>query len=170
MSSHCLGSWNDFNTISIGRPASSTGSNLRKQLEEIRLNSRRRASNWMDSVDAELEEVLEECSSDNWDGYGAPIVKEAAITMARITARALNQMVRSSVPAPDVVPEVDGDISRSWTRDHGRGFSLSVSDHHTLSFAGTIAKGIERHGTETFDGMDSGSLREIAGYLERLYA
>lgn len=115
-------------------------------------------------------QIRHECGVPNWDGYGAPPIKEAALEKARAVAEALNRFVPSAIPAPDVVPETDGDVSLSWTRDSQRGLSVSCSDHDTISFAGILAKGIERHGTEEFDRSNPLALEEIARHLKRLYA
>jgi hypothetical protein len=121
-------------------------------------------------VDAELSEIRVECGQINWDGYGGRPITPEVIDKASEISAALFALVPPGIPAPDAVPEGDGNVSLSWTRDRHHRFSVSMGGDDLLSFAGIIRRGIERHGTEEFDGSDPSVLQEIAGYIARLYS
>jgi hypothetical protein len=145
------------------------GQLVTRELRKVQQEATARASNWSVSVDSAIAEIARDCCQANCDGYGAPPTKVAALKNARELAAALFEILPTGVPAPDVVPEIDGDVSLSWTRDRLRGISVSVSDHDRLSFAGILDKGAQRHGVEIFDGSDRRVLQEIAQYIARLY-
>jgi hypothetical protein len=149
--------------------AGTTGRQMAEVLREVLRSGEVRASNWSVSVDSSIAEIMRECAQSNWDGYGAPPVKQRALQNARSLAVSLFEVLPTGIPAPDVVPEVDGDVSLSWTRDRNRGLSISVSDHDRLNFAGVLDKGVERHGVEVFDGEDRRILQELGQYIARLY-
>jgi hypothetical protein len=91
-----------------------------------------------------LDDLTEECSKANWDGYGAiPLNANAS----RI-ARAILQTISGSFPAPDIVPEPDGEIAFEWENNDGSIFSLSMGGNGMLAFAGVYADGTKIHGSE----------------------
>lgn len=149
--------------------ASETGRLVRDGLEKIQRESSERASNWSLSLEAELAEIGVESGHANWDGYGGCPVTTKALRRASALSAALFALVPSGIPAPDAVPERDGNVSLSWTPDRHRCFSVSVGDGDLLNFAGILRRGVERHGTEVFDGSDPSVLQEIARYIARLY-
>lgn len=149
--------------------ASDTGNAVRDELEKIQCSSSDRASNWSSTVDAELSEIRIECGQTNWDGYGGDPITLEVLRRASAISAALFALVPPGIPAPDAVPEGDGNVSLSWTRDRHRRFSVSTGEDGLLSFAGIIRRGVERHGTEEFDGSDPSILQEIARYISRLY-
>jgi hypothetical protein len=145
------------------------GQLVAQELRRVRQEATDRASNWSLSVSSAIEEIARGCAHANWDGYGAPPTKVEALENARTLAAGLFEVLPTGIPAPDVVPEIDGDVSLSWTRDRYRGLSISVSDHDRISFAGVLDKGVERHGIEVFDGSDRRVLQEFGQYVARLY-
>jgi hypothetical protein len=170
MSSYTLTFPRDIDALFEGTSAAGpAGQAVQRALRDIYLETKARASNWSQSVESEVAEIATDCSLENWDGYGAPPVKPAALEGVRRLADALLALVPAGIPAPDVVPDVDGDVSLSWTRDRRRGLSISVNARGEMSFAAILDKGVERHGVETFDGMDRSALQEIARYVARLY-
>lgn len=169
MSSIALTFPRGINIFEAAPPASDTGRLVSVGLEEIQQETSERASNWSSTVDAELAEIGVECGQTNWDGYGARPVTREVLNKASMLARMLFALLPSGIPAPDAVPERDGNVSLSWTRDRHRRFSVSVGEDDLLSFAGILERTRERHGTEEFDGSDSSVLQEIARYIATLY-
>lgn len=155
-----------FEGTSAAGPA---GQAVRTELRKIYQGARARASDWSQSVESEIAEIVRDCSTENWDGYGAPPVKRLALENVQRLSEALFALLPTGIPGPDVVPDIDGDVSLSWTRDRHRGLSISVDDQNKIHFAGVLDKGVERHGVETFDGVDRRVLQEIAQYIARLY-
>lgn len=93
-----------------------------------------------------LNEVYEECSEPNWDGYGgAPISLEAYFE-----AMKLLRIIPNSFPMPDILPEPDGGIGLEWYKDRGFSFGISVCGKDTITYAGRFGKNSETYGTEDF--------------------
>lgn len=149
--------------------ASDTGRMVREEIARIRCASAARASNWALSIGNDLEEIALECGEANWDGHGARPITANALKRAKTLASVLFILVPSGIPAPDVVPERDGDVALSWTRDRHRHLSVSISEDGVVNFAGILSRGVERHGSETFDGSDPSVLQDIARYVGRLH-
>jgi hypothetical protein len=95
----------------------------------------------------DLQSVAQECSSPNWDGYGAaPVVQEAVGQAYRfLTALPLG------TSAPSVGAEPDGHIVFEWYHSPRRTLSVSVSPEGELHYAALL--GLRKiHGTEPFFG------------------
>ena len=94
-----------------------------------------------------LSTVLRECSQENWDGYGALPVSEAAYS----EAEKLLRLLPLDIPIPDVIPEPTGELAFEW-RNRDRFFLLSVGGSNTISYAGIFDKGEggKTHGTVRF--------------------
>lgn len=149
--------------------AGDAGRLVRAELADVQRRYSERASNWSSSVETELAEIGVECNQPNWDGYDARPITMEVLKRANALAALLFTLLPSGIPAPDAVPERDGNVSLSWTRDRHRRLSVSIGEDDLLSFAGILGKGIERHGSEEFDGSDPRLMQEIAGYVARLY-
>lgn len=94
-----------------------------------------------------LRELAAECLEENWDGYDGRAVSEAVVLRAEAFIRALPE----DVPAPELAPEPDGQISFDWLPSRTRTFTLSVNAGNRLAYAWIdgFSKG---HGVELFDG------------------
>lgn len=130
------------------------------------------ASDWLPTVEAALRNIKNECGSPNWDGSGAKPVSDQTIRLAEKIAEMLFTLLPKGTPAPDVIPEADGEICINWSVDSGRLFSLSVGPHGNINFAGQFGGGI--HGWQPVDTTNRDSLeeslQELAGHIGRLYA
>ena len=94
-----------------------------------------------------LAEAAAEASVEDWDGYGALPVLDAAIESAAAFIRALP----SSVIQPEVAVDPDGQISLEWFGAKDRIFSISFGDRGRVAYAGI--DGSDRwRGAEQFDG------------------
>jgi hypothetical protein len=93
-----------------------------------------------------LRELVEECSEDDWDGYGASAVNVAVVANSESFIRALPD--RFEIPELSVDP--DGDISFDWIPDHTKTFTLSVNGSNRLAYA--WIDGVDRgHATAKFE-------------------
>ncbi|MFZ2629261.1 MAG: hypothetical protein WAX67_10315 [Rugosibacter sp.] len=94
-----------------------------------------------------LRGVEKECSSTDWDGYGAAAIEQETIRQA---ARFLNVLPLGMI-APSVGAEPDGHITFEWYRSPRRILSVSVSPEGDLHYAALL--GYSRaYGTEPFFG------------------
>lgn len=94
-----------------------------------------------------LEDIFKECSSDDWDGYGAKAIN--AYTY-RNAWRFINTLP-SYLPLPELGCEPDGQITFEWFKDSSNIISISVSQDSYLHFA-SISGYRKRFGTEYFLG------------------
>jgi hypothetical protein len=108
-----------------------------------------------------LDRVVAACSLDGWDGYGARAISQRTYKIARAFLDELPMWL----PAPDIVPESDGDIAVEWDFGPHRVFSVSIGERGQMHFAGLFGNGVERHGVEPFDGVLP---TEFVGYITRL--
>ena len=97
---------------------------------------------------AELNQVYVECSSRDWDGYGAEPVSQSAEEFATGFLLALPL----GTPAPAVGAEPDGHITLEWYKSPRRTLSVSVSPEGLLHFAALMGSS-KQYGTEPFYGI-----------------
>ncbi|MGB5108127.1 MAG: hypothetical protein WBP29_03710 [Candidatus Zixiibacteriota bacterium] len=96
----------------------------------------------------ELREIEGECSSQNWDGYGAAAVTRETIEIARLFL----QKLPLGVPGPAVGADPDGDITFEWYYDPSRILSVSLGTDNVIHYACIMADR-KYHGEEPFLGM-----------------
>lgn len=95
-----------------------------------------------------LHEIADECSGENWDGYGAEPINLLALWNAEDLIRALPD----GFPVPEVAPEPDGSISLDWTESVTRRLSASIGPSNRFAFA--WLNGTERgHAVVAFEGV-----------------
>lgn len=153
----------EMRTLARGSPeAGLEGLKVRRELEGAKLHARTAASALHSLAYTTLEEVRAECSAASWDGYGASPISAATIERAR----SFLDDLPSSLPAPDIVPESDGDLAIEWHLGPRRVFSVSIGAQGPLHFAGLFGEE-ERHGVEPFGGVVSS---EILGYVRKLFS
>ena len=93
-----------------------------------------------------LLEILEECSQENWDGYGAQAIIPAAVG----EAFTILEKLPSSIEMPAIVPEPHGGIGFEWRSGRSRALVMSVIGQRTISFAGIFESG-RFHGSDYFE-------------------
>lgn len=94
-----------------------------------------------------IRELAVECSSDDWDGYGATAIDSSVVRNAEEFIRVLPD----NLPVPEVSPEPDGSISLDWIRTPNQVVSVSIGSTNRLAFA--WLDGSERgHSVLNFDG------------------
>lgn len=118
--------------IPIDRGVSETAVTLQKTVEEILGDCSRSVTLDDQSMMHALLEVLEECSVDNWDGYGAKSISLDSYRNAQLFAMTLP----TTIPLPEVSVDPDGEVSFEWYRGPRMVFSLSISAHNEINYAG----------------------------------
>lgn len=109
-----------------------------------------------------LEQVFEECSEDNWDGYGASAVEVDTY----LESRRFLQSLPTTIPIPEITVEPDGEIAFEWYVAPRKILSVSVGSHNILTYAGLFGLS-KTHGTEYFgDELPA----TILSNLQRLFA
>lgn len=92
-----------------------------------------------------LDEVYQECSEANWDGYAAQPATEDAYNEAFRLVR----LLPSNIPLPEILPEPTGTIGLEWSKGRRLVFVVSVSGDNFITYAGLF--GVNKiHGTEYF--------------------
>lgn len=117
----------------------------------------------LDDVLQSLNEVLEECSEEGWDGYDArPITEEAYLEAKRLIE---SLPFTSFIPMPEIIPEPNGEIALEWSKGKRLVFVASVSGKNEIVYAGLFGSN-KTNGTEYFgDSLPS----IIVENLKRLY-
>jgi hypothetical protein len=132
------------------------------------------AMDWSPSIAAKLEEIRAECSEPNWDGEEAQAISNAVLAVVESVVRSFNITMPRNIPAPDIIPENDGEICLSWDLADGRSFSISLGSHGKMNYAGQLGKKGVVHGWQPIDISDPRILREdieeVARQIIRLYS
>jgi len=93
----------------------------------------------------DLIKVAEECSSADWDGYGAAPIRNETFWQAYHFLSALP----FGFPTPSVGAEPDGHLTFEWHRSSRRTLSISVSPEGDLHYAALLGAS-KAYGTEPF--------------------
>ena len=93
-----------------------------------------------------LDNIFNECSKKNWNGYNAPPLRKKAYN----EARKIIEELPPNIPMPDIVPEPDGDIGLDWYREKHFGFTISVSGNNKINYAGVFGEGNTTSGNMCF--------------------
>lgn len=118
------------------RGVSETAVILQKAFEEMLGDCSRSATLDDQSMMHSLSEALEECSVDNWDGYGAKAISPDSYRNAQLFATTLP----TTMPLPEVSVDPDGEISFEWYRGPRMVFSLSIGAHNEINYAGLFGR------------------------------
>jgi len=94
----------------------------------------------------ELYDLLEECVSENWDGYGAQPIDPNSFNEAERFILSLPTTVR----APEVDVDPDGEISLEWYLEPRKVFSVSIGKRNEITYAGLYGLN-KTYGREYFD-------------------
>jgi len=116
----------------IDRGVSETAAILQKAVEEMLGDCSRSVTLDDQSIMNALSEVLEECSVDNWDGYGAKAISIESYRNAQLFVMTLP----TTIPFPEISVDPDGEVSFEWYRGPRMVFSLSIGAHNEISYAG----------------------------------
>ncbi len=80
---------------------------------------------------SDLRAIAVDCAQADWDGYGAKPVSHTVLLRAEAFIRALP----TSISAPEISAEPDGQISFDWLPSRTRTFTLSVNTGNRLAYA-----------------------------------
>jgi hypothetical protein len=131
------------------------------------------ASDWLPTVDAALRGLRDDCQKADWDGQGALAITDKVIAITENVVGALFTLLPKGIPAPDLIPEADGEICISWSVDTDRQVSISVGAHGKINFAGQFGKEGGIHGWQPIDTTSPSalekSIQDVAKYLARLF-
>ena len=131
------------------------------------------ASDWLPTINAAFKGVREECQKADWDGQGALAISDQVVTNTEKVVDALFALLPKGTPAPEVIPEADGEICISWVVASDRLLSISVGAHGKINFAGQFGTEGGIHGWQPIDATSptalDKSLQEVANYLARLF-
>lgn len=127
------------------------------------------AQNWEPQIAAALAMIQAECSAPDWDGQQACAVSPQTLHQAERVARLFYCFVPRDTPPPEVIPEADGEVSLSWTRDKNRTFSVSIGSHDNLNYAGQLGGGAAPHDVARFDPQDPSTIQRMASLVSQLY-
>lgn len=95
----------------------------------------------------ELSRVSQDCSGNNWDGYGAAPISEQAY----LQACAFLDALPLGTPTPSVGAEPDGHLTLEWHQSSRRTLSVSISPEGDLHYAALLGPS-RAYGTEPFLG------------------
>ncbi|MGA7538983.1 MAG: hypothetical protein WBW93_09460 [Steroidobacteraceae bacterium] len=127
------------------------------------------AQNWEPQIAAAAAAIQADCSMPDWDGEQAAPVSTEALALAQRVAALFYCFVPRDTPAPELLPDADGDVSLSWTRDRERMFAVSIGNHNKLNYAGRLGGGVEPHDVAIFNPEDPSAIQQIATYVVRLF-
>ena len=93
----------------------------------------------------DLYKTVEQCSSANWDGYGAtPVTRETFMQVCNFM-----EALPLGTTAPSVGAEPDGNLTLEWYRSPSRILSVSISPEGELNYAALLGHR-KTYGTEPF--------------------
>jgi hypothetical protein len=154
-------------------PVSNGGQTIQRMWAQDRNYRRGSASDWSPIIEATLLGIKNECGRVGWDGDDALPVSDRTIDVAARLIECLFTMLRRGTPAPDLIPESDGEICISWSIDADRMFSVSVGAHGKINFSGQFGKEGALHAWQPIDPKNRASLEEslqdVAKYVGRLF-
>lgn len=93
-----------------------------------------------------VDQVLVDCSTENWDGYGALPVNLSSVHYAKKLLDTLPREIRT----PDIGADPDGEVSLEWTAGPRQVISISISHAGDLAYAGLLGDN-KIHGTIHID-------------------
>ena len=156
------------------QPVSDGSQTIRRMWAQGRDYRRGSASDWSPIIEAALVGIRNGCGQVGWDGDGALPVSDRTIDVAAKVTDCLFALLPKDTPAPDLVPEPDGEICISWSIDADRMFSVSVGAHGKINFAGQFGAEGALHAWQPIDPKNRASLEEslqdVARCVGRLYA
>jgi hypothetical protein len=154
-------------------PISDVSQGLSRRSNEEKNYLRGSASDWLPTINAALQSIRSECNLNDWGGHGTIAITDQVIAFAEKVVTALFVLVPKGTPAPDIIPEADGEICISWSVDTDRQLSLSIGAHCKINFAGRFGEEGVIHGWQPVDATSPSaldeSLQDFAKYLGKLY-
>lgn len=135
ISDHRLIGYEDY------EPASDVGENLTRKWAQEKNYLRGSASDWLPTIDAAFGILRDECQKAGWDGPGSLAISDQAIAITEKVVGILFRIMPKGLPAPDIIPEADGEICLRWVVDTEQELSISIGAHGKINFAGQFGRG-----------------------------
>jgi len=111
----------------------------------------------------ELAKAVQECSADDWDGYGARAISGTSCD----NAVRFSRMLPADVPLPEVDVDPDGEVTFEWYVGPRQVFSVTIGSNDELVYAGLFGSN-KTHGTEHLgDELPETVLKNIRRVLPR---
>jgi len=150
-----------YESAAGSRGFSAEASIIRDQMDALR-ESRSRAVT-LDPGDREtvrrMNEIVVECTRDDWDGDGAAALSPASYQSAERFLKALPAGLRK----PEVSIDPDGEMVFEWSAGAQRAFSISFGAGGKLTYAGLFGPN-RTHGVEY---ITYGLPRELVAKIQR---
>jgi hypothetical protein len=141
-------------------PSYATTNQVQSILDKVQ-ESASRAQTLHGQALGELTDTFLDCRREDWDGYNALPVEDAAFLRAKtLLSRLINRF-----PAPTASATPHGSLTLEWIVNPRRRLMLSVDSDEQLAYAGVF-------GTETVQGVANfvrDVPQEISHQLSRLY-
>jgi len=93
-----------------------------------------------------LAKSTEECSVENWDGYGAKAIDSSSY----VNAIYFSQLLPVNIPIPEIYVDPDGEVTFEWYTGPRQVFSVTMGSNNELIYAGLFGAN-KTHGTECLD-------------------
>lgn len=111
----------------------------------------------------ELDQMYDECSSDNWDGYGASALSSLALNE---TKQFISQMP-IWMSEPELVPEPSGDVGLQWDFGKNKMLTISFSGDNSLVYAAILGSPKrKKYGSEIFNRTIPEEINQYMGQLK----
>ncbi len=131
--------------LPTGRGVSETAEILDKIIEKMLKDCSPSVTIDKDALIQEFDDVFEECSVDNWDGYDAKAISIDSCREAIRFVRSLPTMI----PLPEIAVDPDGEVALEWYEGPRKVFTVSIGSRNEITYAGLF--GFNKvNGTECF--------------------
>jgi hypothetical protein len=155
-------------------PVSDSSLKIQQLSAQERNPLRGSASDWFPTINAAFLCIKNDCSIADWDSGGAIPISSQTIGLTAEIVERLFTMLPKGTPAPDLIPEADGEICLSWSVDANRLFSLSIGEDGKINFAGQFGNEGGIHGwqpiyTTSLTSLEK-SLQDVARHIGRVFA
>lgn len=163
-----FGASDDYEPVSDGSQI------LSGLIDGVRNVLRGTAADWLPTALASLEEIRATCRRVAHAPVDGSVNIEGALDNAEQVLERLFVLLPKGTPAPDLIPEEDGELCISWSVGSGQVFALSVGAHDKINFAGQFGKRGGVHAWQPIDrsspsALDA-SLQEAVCHVAKLYA
>lgn len=123
------------------------------------------ALDWSSIIQSGLSEIFTDCRNRGWDGDDALAVPAEAIGLTATLAIELSRKVSAGIPAPDIIPEHDGEICLTWEAGGGRVYSASIGSHGKLNYSGQFGSQGSTYGWQPLRADIGGNVSAVAASI-----
>ena len=131
------------------------------------------ALDWNPSIWSSIKEIKDNYMIANWGGEEEVPIDSIVLNLFEKIICTLSELLPKFIPAPDISPEVDGDICITWQVDTKNIFSVSISKNSKINFSGHYGNRGGIHAWQALNASNATdlekSLSEITPYIRKLY-